>query len=238
MPTAGGHHVMLCVAPHPDDAEGGMGGSILKWIEQGHEVHICDLTNGEPTPHGDPETRRTEWKAAADLMGIAGRTCLGMPNRYLFDTKEHRIALAEVMRQVRPDIIFLPYWVDAHPDHIQATQLGEAARFYSKFSKVGWAGERWHPKRVFYYLAAHLRTYMHPNPSFVMDISGVFDQKLEICRAYQSQFAYDDDRWNMIRGMLTGYARYYGSLIYREYGEAFISKELLGVASLDGIIIG
>ena len=52
------------------------------------------------------------------------------------------------------------------------------------------------------------------------------------------QFAYDDDRWNMIRGMLTGYARYYGSLIYREYGEAFISKELLGVASLDGIIIG
>lgn len=226
---------MLCVAPHPDDVEGGMGGSILKWTEQGHEVHICDLTTGEPTPHGSPETRRKETGLASDLMGIASRNCLELPNRYLFDTKENRIKLAEVIRTVRPDVLFLPYWVDAHPDHIQATQLGEAARFYAKLSKVDWRGEPWYPSRILYYLAAHLRCY--PDPAFVMDITDVFEKKLEICKAYRSQFAYNEDRWREIGGVITSYCSYFGSLIRRDYGEAFCSRELIGIDNLDGLIL-
>ena len=48
---------ILVVAPHPDDAELGMGGAIVKFKSEGHKVGVLDLTNGEPTPQGDPQTR-------------------------------------------------------------------------------------------------------------------------------------------------------------------------------------
>jgi LmbE family N-acetylglucosaminyl deacetylase len=54
MPTATGRYVILCVGPHPDDVEGGMAGSILTFVAQGHEVHVCDLTDGEPFCSREP----------------------------------------------------------------------------------------------------------------------------------------------------------------------------------------
>ena len=48
---------ILVVGPHPDDQELGMGGTIAKFVEQGHEVLLLDMTSGEPTPHGTPELR-------------------------------------------------------------------------------------------------------------------------------------------------------------------------------------
>ena len=108
---------VLAIGPHPDDVEGGMGGSIIKFLKLGHEVHILDLTNGEPTPHGTPEIRSEECDKATALLGVSGRTNLDLPNRYLFDNIESRNKLAEVIRRVRPHIMFLPYWEDAHPDY-------------------------------------------------------------------------------------------------------------------------
>lgn len=140
---------ILAISPHPDDVEGGMGGSIIKFLKLGHEVHIVDLTDGEPTPHGTPEIRREECKKATDLLGLTNRTTLDLPNRYLFDNVESRKKVAEVIRVVKPDILFLPYWEDAHPDHIQTTQIGEAARFYAKLTKTDLAGEPWYPGRLF-----------------------------------------------------------------------------------------
>lgn len=48
---------ILAIGPHPDDLEIGMGGTIAALLAQGHEVTMCDLTNGEPTPRGTPERR-------------------------------------------------------------------------------------------------------------------------------------------------------------------------------------
>ena len=73
---------ILVIAPHPDDAELGMGGAIVKFVKEGRRVGILDLTSGEPTPHGSLEIRARETAAATSILGIDWRENLGLPNRY------------------------------------------------------------------------------------------------------------------------------------------------------------
>ncbi len=138
---------VLAIGAHPDDVEIGMGGTIAALVAAGHRVTILDLTNGEPTPMGSPERRRAESEEAARVLGVARRITLGLPNRYLEDTVENRTAVAEVIREVRPELLFIPYWVDAHPDHVAAERLSEAARFYAKLTKTEMRGEPFYPAR-------------------------------------------------------------------------------------------
>jgi len=225
---------ILAIGPHPDDVEGGMGGSTLKLVALGYEVHILDLTNGEPTPHGSPEIRRKEWEQSSALLGVKSRTVLDLPNRYLMDGIEARKKVAAVIRKIRPQIIFLPYWIDAHPDHIQTTQIGEAGRFYAKLTKSDIPGEPCYPKHIFYYLSSHFK--VHVTPSFILDISKEFEKKLQIARVYQSQFAYDDERWKYISSSLTAKNHYYGNLIRADYGEPFMCKEQIGLSDIRDIL--
>src|SRR5262245_57817369 len=103
---------VLVVAPHPDDAELGMGGTIVRLAVQGWKVGILDLTDGEPTPLGSRELRRSETQHANTALGNPWRRCLGLPNRSLEATLAHRRAVAAVFRQVRPHLLFAPYWED------------------------------------------------------------------------------------------------------------------------------
>jgi N-acetylglucosamine malate deacetylase 1 len=226
--------IILAIGPHPDDVEGGMGGSIIKFLKFGHEVHIVDLTNGEPTPHGTVETRHEECKKATDLLGLTSRATLDLPNRYLFDNIEARKKVAEVIRKVRPDILFLPYWEDAHPDHIQTTQIGEAARFYAKLTKTNMAGEPWYPRRIFYYLWSHLKVHIYP--AFIIDISDEYEKKIEVVKSYESQFAFNAERWNSVNRSVHTCAQYYGSLIGTKYGEPFASREKLGLRDIRDLL--
>ena len=225
---------ILVVGSHPDDVEAGMGGSIIKFLKLGHEVHIVDFTNGEPTPHGTPEIRSEECNKATALLGVTGRTNLDLPNRYLFDNIESRNKLAEVIRRVRPHIMFLPYWEDAHPDHIQATQIGEAARFYAKLTKTDLAGEPWYPGRILYYLWSHQR--VHLSPAFIVDVSEEFEGKVEAAKSYKSQYAYDEKKWQSVNGAMRSCGQYFGSLIGTRYGEPFASREEVGLRDIRDLI--
>jgi len=225
---------ILAVGSHPDDVEAGMGGSIIKFLKLGHEVHIVDITDGEPTPHGTPEIRSEECNKATALLGVTGRTNLGLPNRYLFDNIESRNKLAEVVRKVRPHIMFLPYWEDAHPDHIQATQIGEAARFYAKLTKTDLAGEPWYPGRILYYLWSHQK--VHLSPAFIVDISDEFEGKVEAAKSYKSQYAYDEEKWQSVNGAMRSCGQYFGSLIGTRYGEPFASREEVGLRDIRDLI--
>jgi LmbE family N-acetylglucosaminyl deacetylase len=129
-------HIVLVVAPHQDDAEIGMGGTIIALRNRGVRVVILDLSDGEPTPFGSVEIRAKETSAASKILGVQERILLGLKNRELFDTVEARKQVAEVIREVRPTVVCAPYWEDAHPDHVQASALVDAARFYSKFVKT------------------------------------------------------------------------------------------------------
>ncbi len=135
----------LVVAPHPDDAELGMAGTILKMLGQGMKVGILDLTSGEPTPHGSEELRREETAAANRILNVTWRGNAGLPNRRLEATLENRAIIAGFIRQLKPRWLFAPYWEDAHPDHSAATQLVEAARFWAKLSKTDLPGTPHHP---------------------------------------------------------------------------------------------
>src|SRR5256885_7013887 len=100
----------LVIAPHPDDAELGAGGTILLLKSQGARVGVLDLTDGEPTPHGSPEIRKRETDAATAVLGLDWRGTLGLPNRSVVADLEARRKLAVALRELRPRIVFAPFW--------------------------------------------------------------------------------------------------------------------------------
>ena len=219
---------VLVVAPHPDDAELGMAGGILKLKASGQRVGVIDLTDGEPTPHGTVELRSQETNRATALLDVDWRGNLGLPNRSLEANLESRRKLAEVFRQTKPRWLFAPYWIDAHPDHVAATELVEAARFWSKLTKSEMAGDPHHPARIFYYYSVHLKLAI--NPGFILDISRQWERKREILACYESQFVTGRSQdGRSFLDQIEVAAQHWGQLIGCEYGEPFTSREPLGL---------
>lgn len=103
---------------------------------QSLKVGVLDLTDGEPTPRGSREIRALETAAATKVLELGWRENLGLPNRTLRATLKARASLASVIRRTRPRILFAPYWIDAHPDHVAATRLVEAGAILGKTDKV------------------------------------------------------------------------------------------------------
>lgn len=226
---------LLVVATHPDDAEIGVGGTLLACKSQGLTVGVLDLTDGEPTPHGSREIRALETAAATAVLQLDWRENLGLPNRSVEPTLAARRALAGVYRRTRPKIILAPYWEDAHPDHLAASQLAEAARFWAKLSKSDLPGDPYWPPRMLHYFSIHLK--IHPKPAFVLDITAFIEAKLRAIRCYESQFitgrtptfptALDDIRDR---------ARYWGWSIGTSFGEPFASREEIGLRGLTALL--
>jgi bacillithiol biosynthesis deacetylase BshB1 len=225
----------LVIAPHPDDAELSVGGTILLLQAQGARVGVVDLTDGEPTPHGSPEIRRQETLAATEVLGLAWRGFLGLPNRRLEPTLEARATLAAVIRQLRPRVLFAPYWEDAHPDHVAASSLVDAARFWSKLTKTDLPGQPHYPQRIIHYFSVHLR--IHPRPSFVLDVTAFHEKKMQAIACYRSQVltgrsttppTFLDD--------VRDRARYWGWAIGATYGEPFFCREEIGLRGLRDLL--
>lgn len=222
---------ILVVGPHPDDQELGMGGTIIKLARQGHRVHLLDVTNGEPTPFGTPEKRAKEAAAAAKIMGVE-RSLLGLTNREVVHNLESRHRMAAAYRRIRPDWIFLPYPVDAHPDHVAVTRIGEDARFDAKLTNMpSIAGDPVYPKRIIYYFCTHLR--MDFKPTFVIDISDTIETKIQAITAYESQMVQTNvDVPAMVKTM----NGYFGGRLGTKYAEPFFTHETLGFSGLDQLV--
>jgi bacillithiol biosynthesis deacetylase BshB1 len=225
----------LIIAPHPDDAELGMGGAICAFLAAGKQVGVLDLTDGEPTPHGSLEIRAAETAAATKVLGLTWRENLGLPNRSLEATLSARAKLAEVIRRTKPRWLFAPYWVDAHPDHVAATELAEAARFWAKLTKTELAGVPHHPERIFYYYCVHLRVVAQP--AFVLDISPFWETKRRAIECYQSQFVTNRPQEPpTILDRLRDQAAYWGWTIGTGYGEPFACREAIGLRNFSELI--
>lgn len=211
-----------------------MGGAIALLAAQGHTVTLLDMTNGEPTPHGDPVTRAREAASAAKILG-ATRLELGLVNREVLYSLEARHRTAAVYRQVRPDLLFIPYGQDAHPDHGQVTRIAEDARFDAKLTKTSIGGEPWYPPRVIYYFCSHLR-FAFP-ATFCLDISPVMEKKVAAMRCYESQFAKGRtaaEQWGVVN-YVQNINRYFGGTIRREFAEPFHVIETLGLENFDAV---
>jgi LmbE family N-acetylglucosaminyl deacetylase len=168
-------------------------------------------------------------------LGLTWRRNLGLPNRSLQPTLEHRRRLAEVIRETRPQLLLAPYWQDVHPDHVAASSLCDEARFWAKLSRTDMSGEPWWTPLLLHYFSIHLR--IHPPASFVLDISSVIDRKMASVEAYRSQLQtgrgsafptpIDDIRDR---------ARYWGWSIQTAYGEPLLNRETVGLRSLQALL--
>ncbi len=238
---------ILVVGPHPDDQELGMGGTIAKLAEQGHDVLLLDVTNGEPTPYGDPETRAKEAAAAAAVLSPdpsvkntkpVRRRLLGLPNRAVEHTLENRHIMAGAIRAHQADILFTPFFEDAHPDHLAVTRLVEDARFDAKLSKVEMPGSDGkppcYPKWLFYYYATHLR--WAANPNFLIDITGYEHRKRDSIVAYHTQFVLPEKNRGVV-DWVDASGTYFGSRIGTKAAEPFYTKEPIGLGGLDSLVM-
>ena len=225
----------LVVAPHPDDAEISMGGTIVALLKQGWRVGVLDLTDGEPTPLGSRATRAAETAAANEALGGPWRTNLGLTNRSLEPTLANRRALAAVFRKTRPKFLFAPFWEDAHPDHTAATKLVEDARFWAKLSKSDIPGPPFHPSRILYYFSVHLRIV--ERPSLVVDISAHLDAKLKAMACYRSQLVDNQQPGRpTVIDSVRDRSRFWGHVAGVAHAEPFASREPVALKSLDHLL--
>ena len=220
-----------------------MGGTVAMLAAQGHRVTILDVTDGEPTPFGDHDTRMLEAAQAARELSAPGnpiaRLNLGLTNRRVVHTLEARHALAGVIRACGAQLMFVPYFEDAHPDHLAVTRIAQDARFDAKLSKQPMPGdggaEPRYPAWLFHYYATHLRIV--PAPTFIVDTSDFAAQKMRSMACYKSQFEHNPANRGLPARLATADA-YFGSRINAAAGEPFFSREPLAVREFGGLFAG
>jgi bacillithiol biosynthesis deacetylase BshB1 len=226
---------LLAIAPHPDDVELTCGGTMIKMSEAGYRTGILDLTRGETGTRGTPETRLREAARAAKIMGAMVRRNLALPDAHLRVCDEYKAAIAEVIRELEPRTVILPYWEGRHPDHYAAARLGYEACFIAGLKAYPLAGEAFRPFKILYAAA-----YADVRPTIAVDITKQYDQRRDAILSYASQFrpvkkarrskvALPLDE---LEGRMNDTARYYGRMIGVKYAEGFIAKEVMQVDDL------
>lgn len=206
---------ILAFGPHPDDVELCCGGLIAKMSRKGHRVGIIDLTRGELGTGGTAETRMQEAVKAAEILGVKVRENVDFGDCKLDFGFEEAKKLAAKIRQYKPSILIAPYGDEEHPDHATAGKLVKKASFFAKLNKIETGHKAYAVGAVAYYMLHE--TFV---PSFVVDVTRIYNKKLAAIRAYKSQ------RKLMvgIEGLLRSIRlrdQFYGSKIGVKRGEPF-----------------
>lgn len=231
---------ILILAVHPDDAELGCSGTILKHIALGKKVGIVDLTRGELGTRGSAEIRDQEAAAAAQILGLSVRENLAIPDGFFENSRQYQLKVIEAIRKYQPEIIITNAYFDRHPDHGRACDLVTDATFLAGLRKIetfqeGQLQESWRPK-----LLLHFIQDMYIQPDIVIDVTEHWDKKLESIFAYQSQFhnpEWEGEPQTYISSpefiaVVESRAREFGKAINVRYAEGFTSRKILGVDSL------
>ncbi len=223
---------LLAIAAHRDDVELTCGGTLLVAAGRGRTTGILDLSQGEAGTRGSADVRGEEAERAAEILGVSIRENLGLPDAGIVNTPETRAMVAEVIRRLKPRVVIAPSLKGRHPDHIAAAQLVRDACFVAGLAKVAPGIPKHRPHKVI-----HAVTYRQDfeRPTFVVDISEVFERKLDAIRCYGSQF--DDTvqagevypNGEPLYDVVRHYSAYYGTLIRTRYGEPFFTTETMRV---------
>lgn len=237
---------ILAIGVHPDDVELGCSGTILNEIKRGKKVGILDLTQGELGTRGTIETRYAEAAAAAKILGVHARENLKMRDGFFRNDEEHQLQLIQAIRKYQPDIVLANILDDRHPDHGRAGHLIADACFLAGLIKIetkdadGNPQPRWRPKYVLHYL----QDWYH-EPDVLIDITEVFEQRMQSIEVYSTQFfanAEDDNEPVTyisspdFRESIVARARMLGKRIGVKYAEAFTSEKNIGICNLDALI--
>ena len=227
---------LLAVMAHPDDAELLCGGALAKAAAAGYRVGILDLAAGEMGSAGSPALRAEEAARAAAILGVVERRCAGLPDSALENDVESRHTVAEQLRQLRPRVVVTHWKVGRHRDHRITAELVRDACFLSGLKKLDVPSPPFRPEKLVY--ATAFREDADP-PDFVIDVSDVFEKKLEAISAFSSQFEGATQAGEVFPGgdrpmleQIRAKSAHYGSLIRVPYGEPFRIDETLEVPDL------
>ncbi len=226
---------VLVVAPHPDDALLGPGGTTLKYTAAGVPVHWVCITDGRACV-GDPRERARLASVRADEERACA-AAMGLPEPELYDIPEDRFTDADrraecverlraSVRRVAPDAIFVPYMLETHPLHRLTTHLLAEALRDEPIAAT-----------VYNYAVASF-----PLPGLVVDISAQFARKQELCAHYASQLALRDyaGELELLNGFFAAYAgagTTHAELFFPQDREAFVG-EILGRGLGDPATLG
>jgi len=221
---------------HPDDAELTCGGTLALEAARGRRVAMIDLTRGESGSRGTPETRAAEAFEAARILGAQHRESLGLPDSRLVATPEMRDVVVAALRRLRPGVVLLPHWEQRHPDHTATSRMVYDACFVAGLRNYRTdLGIAFRPAKLVYVPA--VTEAVETPPTFVVDVTSVWDVKRRALDAYGSQFrpVGADAGANPLDGFQAAAelsARRAGQRIGVRYGEGFVTREPLVVADL------
>ncbi len=237
---------LLAIGVHPDDVELGCSGTLINEIKNGKKAGIVDLTQGELGSRGTIETRYAEAARAAEIIGVSVRENLKMRDGFFRNDEAHQLELIRVIRRYRPEVVIGNILKDRHPDHGRAGQLISDACFLSGLRRIettdsdGKVQEKWRPK---YYLQ-YLQDWYH-EPDFLVDISEVFEQRMDSIKAYSTQFnsASEADgpqtyisTPDFLESVIAR-ARMLGKRIGVKYAEGFVTEKKIGIRNLDALVL-
>ena len=224
--------IILAIAAHRDDVELTCGGTLVKAAKRGQRTAILDLTLGEMGTRGSAELRGLEADRAAEALGVNARENLGLPDAGIENNPATREALARVIRRYAPRVVIAPALEGRHPDHRISAQLIRDACFIAGLAKVAPDVPTHRPFKILHSLA-YRQDFVRP--SFVVDISEEFEQKMAAIRCYGSQFDGALQAGEVcptgepLYDVITHHAATYGALIRTRYGEPFFTTEMMRV---------
>ena len=234
---------LLVFGAHPDDVELSCSGTLLVEKMKGKKVGIVDLTQGELGTRGTPESRKQEASDAAAIMQIDIRENLEMADGFFKNDEEHQRKIITSLRKYQPEIVLCNAPSDRHPDHGRGADLVYTASFLSGLTKIethenSSLQKAWRPKYVFNYIQDR-----YFNPDFVVDITNVFDKKIEAIKAYKTQFynpgSKEPDTYISSPEFLESIiyrSKMFGKFIGVKYAEGFISQKMIGIQSFDALV--
>jgi bacillithiol biosynthesis deacetylase BshB1 len=238
---------ILAIGVHPDDVELGCSGVLLLEKAKGKKTGIIDLTQGELGSRGTVETRYAEAANAAMVLGVSVRENLKMADGFFKNDEEHQRKLISTIRKYQPEIVITNALHDRHSDHGRASQLTEDAAYLSGLVKINTTDENgndqphWRPRYVFHYIQDR-----YIEPDFIVDITSVFEQRMESIKAYSTQFFTPDGDSGGPQTYIStpdfldsvvARARMMGKKIGVKYGEGFNTKKNLGLRGFDSLVL-
>jgi bacillithiol biosynthesis deacetylase BshB1 len=238
---------ILAIGVHPDDVELGCSGTLISEIKRGKKAGIIDLTQGELGTRGTIETRYEEASRAAMIMGVQVRENLKMRDGFFSNDEEHQRQLIAAIRKYQPEIVIGNVLSDRHPDHGRAGHLISDACFLSGLAKIETRDEngnlqpKWRPK----YFLQYLQDWYH-EPDILVDISDVFEQRMQAIEAYSTQFYTGPESSEGPQTYIStpdfldsviARARMLGKRIGVKYAEGFLSEKKIGIKNLDALVL-
>ena len=227
-----GRYDALAFGAHPDDLEAVLGGTAAKLVARGRSVLFVDLCDGEPTRYGDRGQRAQQANSAAAILGV-DRFTLPFRDRLIRDTTEARLGVARLIRQHKPRLVFTTAGSGVHPDHQAVTDIVVNGVFYARLPKwdaiaEGEALADTEPHEIERLFFGHCRMEpAWPAFDFAVDVTPVYQRKLEALTAYESVFSGSQAD---LLDKYTTEDRYVGSLVGVRYAEAFKARSPLLVA--------